>query len=206
MRGVIVGYYTNAFYEHEASRLLKSAIALKLHPCYVTEVQTQNDWKADAHLRPTFLLDMIERFPTQPLLSLDVDAFIHEDPWPHLEHYQFLYDIAFHTFKKTKEKLPGTLLINNTRATRKLLKVWHALNQDRSQHFDRVNFAAAVQIVDELRIGALPPELCWIFDLFPSVYGTKQPIIEHLQASRSFKRKGTKLERNRDKRLEELNS
>ena len=101
------------------------------------------------------------------------------------------------------EKLPGTLYLNPTLSTDDFLDNWEKQNILHPQSSDRVNFARAIN-ESSLRICDLPPEFCWIFDISREVYGNRTPIIEHLQASRSFRKSNSQKDITRRQRISEI--
>ena len=165
--------------------------------------ESQGSWIQNAHIRASFLKSMRKLYPDKTLLSLDADCVVHSNKIPEL----YLCDIAFHTLvrKNRSEKLPGTLFLNPTLNTDKFLNEWEKQNKLSPKRPDRVNFATAINN-SKLTIRELDPKLCWIFDVSKEVYGDKKPIIEHLQASRSFKRPGSSKDISRINRIEEINN
>jgi len=194
---LIVAYHAGGAYAAEADRLKRSLERLGL-PHAICPLPDLGDWKANAHLRPTFLKRMRREFPEKALLSVDADCVFHGDPTAVLFGDGIAdCDIAFHSFRRRgpegpSEILPGTLLLRPTPAIDELLERWEQINAARPALADRHNFSWALRLDlrsrsgQALRIAELPAELCWIFDLSAKAYGRRQPIIEHLQASRQF--------------------
>jgi hypothetical protein len=205
--GIIVFYYTEGEYEAEAQRLEQS-LRINLLPYFGQKIPKANSWECAVHMRAGFLLECLKNFPNQTILSLDADAFVHSNPWVALPEGR--WDVACHTFvrpARAPELLPGTLAIRPTLATVGLLNEWQRQNKMFESWPDRYTFAKAVDCRRRgLNIVDLVPELCWIFDLSVRAYGHRQPIVEHLQASRSFKRNGNGgvLMRQREARIAQL--
>ncbi len=63
-----------------------------------------------------------------PLLYIDVDAFVHNDPWPYLS--QFDGDMAA-VFYNNAQLNSATLLINDTKNAREVLSRWKDLADKR---------------------------------------------------------------------------
>ena len=199
MEMIVVCYYTPDYY-HEAARLALSLLKAGL-PSHFEIRQSQGSWIQNVHIRATFLKSMRKLYPDKTLLSLDVDCVVHSNKISR----PYLCDIAFHTLVRNHrgEKLPGTLFLNPTSNTDKFLDEWIKQNELSPNRSDRVNFAIAINKSD-LTTLELDPRLCWIFDISKEAYGDKTPIIEHLQASRSFKYpKGSK-DISRIKRIKEI--
>jgi len=198
---IVVCYYTPDYY-HETSRLALSLLRVGL-PYHFEIRESQGSWIQNVHIRAKFLKSMRKLYPDKTLLSLDVDCVVHSNKIPDL----YLCDIAFHTLvrKNKSEKLPGTLFLNPTPNTDKFLDEWIKQNELSPNRPDRVNFAMAINN-SKLTIRELDPRLCWIFDISKEVYGDKQPIIEHLQASRSFKHPGNSKDVSRIKRIKEIDN
>ena len=180
---LIVAYYTPGHYEAEAARFKASLDQFAL-PYELNCLPCRGNWMANSHLRAEYLLEMRQKHPRGPLLSLDVDCVIHSDPRPHLTGIGT--DIAVHYFRDI-EPLPGTLLIGTTDHARQLLYNWREINNQRPERSDRSNFAEALKRFEGLKIKKLPPEICFIFDRSREIYPGVEPIIEHLQASRGLK-------------------
>jgi len=197
----LVCYYTYD-YLVEAKRLAASLNHLNLS-CHFEERKSEGTWIDNVHIRASFLKSMRKLYPDKTLLSLDADCVVHSDKIPE----PYLCDIAFHTLvrKNKSEKLPGTLFLNPTLNTDKFLDEWIKQNKLSPKRPDRVNFSTAIN-KSELIIRELDPKLCWIFDISKEVYGDRKPIIEHLQASRSFKHPGREKDITRQKRIRELNN
>jgi hypothetical protein len=187
--GVVVFYYTEGDYEAEAARLEQSLKRLGLFYC--GQRVSKMNWLEAVHLRAEFLQFCRRNYPDQVLLSLDADAVVHSDPWSRIADGD--WDIAYHTFQshhRPPEPLPGTLVLRPTERTDRLLQRWESQNKATPSWPDRRTFAAALVRVG-LVTAELPPEMCWIFDLSFQAYSYREPVIEHLQASREFRNPAT---------------
>lgn len=197
---IIAAYYTPGAYEAEAERLAKSLDKLSLH-YRLSKLADQGDWISNTHLRPRFLAGIRHNWPTMNILSLDADAVLHSDP---LEFFAGLqrYDIACHKLKD--ELLPGTLWLSPTETTDEMLQQWREWNEKYPARPDRYNFNAAVESVQELVVFDLPAEYCWIFDMSEQIHGRREPVIEHLQASRSFRKPKRPKDKTRNERIRQI--
>ena len=206
MDKIIVAYYTEGPYEAEAERLERSLNRLGLRYFFMP-IREDLSWLDAVHFRAAFLLLMQQKYPDTSILSLDADCVVHSDPWVGFE--EKVFDIGVHKLVRPglpDEYLPGTLFIHPAPGARDLLLQWDTETKNQPLECDSVCFNLAIKSYDYLTIAQLPPEHCWVFDISKEAYGDRQPVIEHLQASRSFrnpeKKSGSAFKR--EKRLEEL--
>ena len=122
-----------------------------------------------------------ERFTGQ-ILYLDVDAFVHSDPWPYLETLRG--DLAVH-YRRGKELLSGTILLNDTSGCRLALAAWADLCRTRRMWDQRLLAQALARLEGRVAVDRLPPEFTFIFDSMRREHHGLVPVIEHLQASRN---------------------
>ncbi len=185
MPTILVAFCTKGPYEVEAARLLASCkrltleLVLRVLPC-------RGAWTANSHIRPGFLLKLLDKFPDNNLLSIDVDAVLHSNPLPLV--CRIGADIAVH--RSDGRAWPGTLWLNQRVPTRKFLRRWAELNVEKPKRCDRFNFRDALSEfvqAGRMQVAELPPEMCYIFDVSRKLYPDVEPIIEHLQASRGLR-------------------
>jgi len=176
-------------YGRDLDRLTASLRRLDLPHLFERPEAEAAGWIAGVHLRVPLLLSIRRERPDVPLVWIDADAVVWEDPaalWPDPADADF----AAHRFRG-RELLGGTTWWAATPAATRLLEVWQAENERRPATRDQHNLEAAlrcVQTAGGLRARDLPPELCWIFDLSPRAYPDGgPPVIEHFQASREFR-------------------
>jgi len=208
MKKIIGCYAIGHNYIVEANRLRRSLSLLGLTGDFFYH-EVGMPWSVATHHRPIYLQSLRRRFPRHLILSLDADCVVHSDPWLVLEKKVAASgcDVAFHTFVRPgrpAERLPGTLLLNPTPTTDVFLDKWDWRNKQVPNNFDRFNFNWAINNVPGIKSAELPAEFCWIFDLSERAYGVKQPVIEHLQASRENKRPLSKNNAARKMRLQEI--
>src|SRR5574343_289780 len=209
MTPIIVAYHTGGpIYDREAERLRLSLAALRLNH-HIKRVEDVGSWRGNAHLRPAFLQECCRMFPGVPILSLDVDAVVHRDPWDLLgEHGSIAFHTLIHPTGK-QEPLPGTLLLRPGPVVDRLLKAWIRFNSISPQANDRENFKWAVMLLQKdkdtaRRVTHLPPELCWVSVFSELAYGRMSPVIEHLQVSREVKPGNVALRAARERRVAEI--
>ncbi|MDM9646811.1 putative nucleotide-diphospho-sugar transferase [Rhizobium sp. S163] len=184
--GAIVAFYTkNSLYEFEAKRMVSSARRLGLS-VETTAFDSAGSWVRNASLKAAFLLEARKQ-QRGPLLYVDVDAVFHRNPWPQLSHYEC--DIAL--YRENGRLLSGTILLNDTPQTLRLLEEWKKRSDANPDIWDQV---VLQEILDQDRaletgfysVEGLPATFCWIFDRLSNVRDD-HVFIEHLQASRQAK-------------------
>ena len=185
-RGTIVAFHTDdAFYTEEAARCRKRLEQLGL-PHDFTSVPKNGSWVENCARKPEFLLDVRQRL-RGPLLYIDVDAFVHQDPWPYLADYAG--DVAAYIHGGS-ELISCTILLNDTSATMNLLSEWVKRQKERPKVYDQ---RVLQDVIEGDEAGdqrfcfqRLPLNFSFVNDRrYPYVYGA--PIIEQLQASRVSK-------------------
>lgn len=212
-RGTIIAFHTpDEVYRGEAARLEKSLKRLGL-PYQIKEVEPEKNWVRTTLLKPSWILPVREAL-SGPLLYIDVDAFVHQDPWPYLASMEgdmatFVgHDGAFNS---------ATIWINDTEGAREILRRWSTYSdtrrdQDSGQlkHQGDHGDQGVLQVVIEedeasssptFRYGRLPVNLTYIFDR-PHLYRYGPVYIEQLQASRETSENLKRLERRRQRLLE----
>ena len=213
-RGTIVAFHTpDEVYRTEAARLKKTLEALGLDYQFF-EVSPETNWVRTTLLKPSWILDARKKL-SGPLLYIDVDALVHQDPWPYLAQYDA--DLAAFVFPNG-EFASGTILINDTSGARKLLRRWLEGSSDRrdadrgdlaqtGENGDQGVLRQVVKLSEEKNVREsfqrFPVNLTYIFDR-EGWYFTHGPVlIEHLQASRESTHHAKRLARRRA-RLEEF--
>ena len=173
----VVAYFSPA-YKDEADRLIDSLRPWGLKR-EIVPIPGFGSWINNVRYKPTFLLEMLDKVEG-PLLYLDADATV--------DRYPSLFDgmegdIAVH-LRNGRELLSGTIYLNNTDATRSLLKLWERECKDNPDKWDQ----RCLQTVlgnNQFIVRDLPPEYCAIFDRMPEA--GDHPVITHWQASRRLK-------------------
>jgi len=188
-QGIIVAFHTDDdFYKAEAKRCRKRLDILGL-PYEMIAIAKSKDWVANCAMKSKVLLDFRRKL-RGPLLYIDVDAFVHENPWPYLADYDG--DLATYV-QSDGELLSGTILINDTQAAKSLLEEWYQLQKGEPQTWDQRVLQHIVEndenFTKRYNFQRLSSNFCHISDRVSGcTYGN--PIIEHLQASRVLKRGG----------------
>lgn len=213
-RGLIVAFHTpDEVYRAEAERLRRSLDALGLD-YEISVVEPESNWVRTTLLKPTWIAPARERL-SGPLLYVDVDAYVHEDPWPYLDDMEA--DMAARV-DPNGQLYSGTLFIADTPGASLILTEWaNAAHSRRTNDVgdlgntgdegDQGVLRFVVEREESLesprfRFGRLPPNLATIFDR-SSEYRFGPVSIEHLQVSREVTRQAKRLQRRHD-RLREL--
>lgn len=209
-RGLIVAFHTpDEIYSREAERLKKSLDALGLEYS-ISVVEPESNWVRTTLLKPTWIRPARESI-RGPLLYVDVDAFVHEDPWPHVAHLDG--DMAAEV-DTSGELNSATLWINDTPEALLILDLWTTWATDRreqdngilrhtGEHGDQGVLRRIVEIEESsdnprFRFSRLTPNMASIFD-DSDVYRYGPVVIEQLQASRETAQREKRLARRRDR-------
>ena len=213
-RGLIVAFHTpDEIYSREAERLKKSLDSLGLEYS-ISVVEPESNWVRTTLLKPTWIRPARERI-RGPLLYVDVDAFVHEDPWPHVADLDADMAAVVYT---TGELNSATLWISDTPEAAALLDLWATWSTDRRarddgslrQIGDDSDQGVLRQLVEEeeasdaprFHFARLTPNMASIFDRLDD-YRYGPIVIEQLQASREITQREKRLARRRD-RLNQL--
>jgi hypothetical protein len=213
-RGLIIAFHTpDEVYQAEANRLRKSLDALGLD-YQISVVEPESNWVRTTLLKPTWIAPARKTL-RGPLLYVDVDAYVHSDPWPFVADMEA--DMAA-MVDASGQLYSGTLFIGDTIGAETILSEWVRGSKNRRDEDtgalgntgddgDQGVLKAIVEAEEatstpRFSFGRLPPNLATIFDR--SVDYQVGPIaIEHLQASRESTQQAKRLKRRRD-RLSEL--
>jgi len=174
----IVGFYTPEYTPH-AFMCMASAVRFGWD-AHFKPIPTLGKWVLNCGIKSRFLLDSLG---DERLLYVDADARFKSSP-TELAEINEPFDIGFH--RMNGELLSGTLLLEPTVSTRALLKRWAALCALNPKVWDQKLLDKSLR--SEL-VYELAPEWCMITDIGRRVYPGVTPKIEHLQASREFRRK-----------------
>lgn len=182
---LIVACYTSGDYEQEAQEKLLPSLR-KLHLAHdVREIPCEGSWVANGFACQAFLLRMCRAYPTTHLLFLDVDAVVHTSPWSYLLRLEC--DLAAHYMRGT-ELLTGTLYMPPRPRREPILLQWMDRNRKNPNTWDQRNLQAMLAADSTIVVHRLPPEYCCIFDTQRRYTPGIEPVIEHFQASRRFRR------------------
>jgi hypothetical protein len=166
-------------------------------------------------LKPTWIAPARERL-SGPLLYVDVDAYVHADPWPYVTDMEA--DMAAFVDESGQLK-SGALWINDTPGARLILSEWAkgagnrcGLDQGNLENSGDNGDQGVLKLVVEAEeeednpafsFGRLPSNLCAVFDRTHQ-YRFGPLVIEQLQVSREAKYRRSKRLSRRHERLREL--
>lgn len=177
----VLAYYTqNTQYENEVHDFMDCLIKLNLE-YRIIPVPTRKDWVQNLRIKPHLIMDALEQFPNHDILYTDIDSRVMR--YPKLFD-NFDGDIGFHIFKG--KPAAGTIFIKNSENGKLFIKEWIHQQDLNPTQWDQGMLNNAYNIMlDKVNIIDLPPEYAKIFDLMANV---KNPVIEHFQASRRYKK------------------
>jgi hypothetical protein len=187
-----VSFYTFD-YRHEAAGLVETLKSRGL-PHEVVRLNPFPSWAAACQHKPIFIRDAMELYPGRPMVWLDADARVLQEPA--LFSSPLMGDFAAHWLGN--ELLSGTLYFGPTPAARALLETWIRRNREnpKGKYGDQRNLQDVVEAFPSaLSLFRLPPEYAFVQapdfaagdDLSGKRYGPLSPVIRHLQASRRLK-------------------
>lgn len=175
----VIGFYTyDTPYEAEAKKFVKNVESFGLD-VVVQGYPGQGTWVRNAGLKPVFISSMLEKYDDD-LLYLDVDARIRK--YPSLID-AFHHDVGVH-YRRGTELLSGTIFLKNRPEVHAMVKRWVAYQ---SRHPDTWDQRTLQEVLEDsnLDIFDIPAAYTQIFDRMAH-HG--EPIIEHMQASRRYKK------------------
>jgi len=183
---VVVCFFTrDTPYAQESEGLEQSCREHEIH-CHREGYGNRGTWVRNAAIKPEFLLEMFEKHPFQDLVYLDADARLRQYPTLFDE---VTADIGIHFRKRgggRKELLSGTIYLKNNERVRAFIRAWAVEQQKRPEDWDqRVLADVLKRDGKDLNVWDIPPTYCQIFD---SMRNAGAPVIEHMQASRRFRK------------------
>ena len=192
---MVVGYYTvNTPYEEEAQNLLQSLNKLGINHD-ISGVKTLGSWQANTRFKAGFMLDMLIKHPNHRLLYVDVDAVVHSIP-DLFKNYSCDIAVRWQDFRWRKnECLSGTIYMENNERTKRICELWRDINVNEGNGSSRMEQWNLDTVINQMKeedpnftYKNLPPEYTMIFDSMRGMYPNINPVIEHFQASRRFKK------------------
>ena len=155
----------------------------------MTVVPSKDKWVHNCAMKPEILLEARKRI-RGPILYLDVDAFMHQDPWGYLEQYDG--DMAVY-ISPEGELVSATIYLADTEDCIRILEKWVS---DQLKSPDVWDQKILQDIMDQsdrsadsnFSIQRLPQSFCKLFNK-NMPFETNIVYIEQLQASRSSVKK-----------------
>jgi len=184
---VVVAYFTvGTPYEEHARKLIQS-LSVFILPYDIKPIKDMGDWYANMQYKPTFILEMLKKYPKRSIVYVDVDAVFFRYP----EYFNYLDtqstdEIAVHILDHTKfarknqspELLSGTIYFRNTEKSSIIVREWVEECKKDKKLWDQ---KALARVLRNYPYHVLPAEYTTIFDYMSSI---KHPVIRHYQASR----------------------
>lgn len=188
----VVAYFTAGAYAEEAARLRESLDELgmdyRLYP-----LAGNHTWSSAVGWKPNFIAECLYNLPAEyaGILYTDADSVFKRIPaWEIFDPC----DLAFHRFKRSPnhplEYLTGTMYFKRTDAVIAFVDEWvkatpaYAGTFTPEQDSLKAVFGKHKRELVYIDPG---PELCWIWDDFPQIYGKRNPVVVHYQASRKYR-------------------
>ena len=183
-------------YEAEAEHLRESLVEHGQR-FTISQVADLGSWEANTGFKATFLRQMLQLHGRRwNLLWIDCDAVI-RGPLDFLGLIDADVDVAAH-IRKGRELMSGTVFLRHTMATMAVMDRWIELVRRRPRRMEQANLWDAIKATPEIRFAELPAAYCFVFDTFRESCPGVEPVIEHFQASRKYRRKNAKGGKNKD--------
>lgn len=147
------------------------------------------NWSKNAYLKAEFIKRMMDKYPSMNIIWIDADAVIQQ--YPALFDKMNNCDIGVY-YKDNKELLTGTLYLTNNDTTRKIVDEWIAENEKSKYFLEQKVLENVINKNKNLKIYNLPSAYCKIFD---NLTETTNPVIEHFQSSRKWRKSETKMKK-----------
>lgn len=186
---IVTAFYTlGTPYEQEIKNLIKSIDKFNLDSV-IHGVPSRGSWVQNAAIKSEIILKTLQDNPRINVLYLDADAIIQQYP-KLFDNFSGDIGVHYRTDRGHHELLSGTLFFKNTSKVLTLISKWI---YEQSRHPDMFDQKVLDRVIKEdhkqLTVVDLPPSYTQIFDSMKH-YG--DPVIEHFQASRRFKKHITK--------------
>lgn len=183
MNYVVTAYYTEKTeYEKEVQHLIESLKKFNL-PMDIVGISSKGDWQANTQFKSYFLKQMLFRHFPKDILYVDADARVQQYPLL-LETADFDVGVVY---RDDIELLGGTLYFANKPNVLELIERWIKGCLVNPQIWEQQVLQHVIKGSHDLKLKvcSLPPTYCQIFDLMKDA---GEPVIEHFQASRRFKK------------------
>lgn len=176
----VVGFYTKCTpYAEEIIGLQRTCEQFGIK--HITRgYRNRKKWEYNCAIKPEFLLTVLTSNRGKRLVYLDADARIKKAP---VLFNTIDADIAIH-FRRGTSLLSGTIFFKCNPKVKQLFEAWVAEQIRCPDEWDQKVLARVLKRWDG-KLEKLPASYCQIFD---SMKHHGEPVIEHLQASRRFKK------------------
>lgn len=194
---VILSFYTkNTLYEEEVCKLITSCEKFGLQTV-IRGIESFGSWELNCAYKPFYICEVIEQLD-QPVLWVDADGCFLKKP---LWEKAFDADVSarFHdelNWDHPSKVISSTVFVNATHQGKALLRLWmdetekQLLDPGRNIEFwDQIALRNVLQTWEGL-FEPMPLIYTKIFDHPMDCLLVADPVIEHYQASRRFKKRG----------------
>ena len=179
---IVIFYTINTPYKNEADRLIESLKAYN-YRYQLYAMPSKGCWVLNCGMKPRVIQQALQDFPDEDILYLDADATVEGSLKGLLEEVDG-YDLGVH-YRNNHELLSGTIFLRNNWKIRKLVRLWIIAQDIYANTWDQKVLAQVLEEEKGIKVAALSPEYCKIFD--KEMGCTGKPIIVHHQASRRLK-------------------
>lgn len=178
---IVISFFTlDTGYEEEVKNLIASCQKFGLS-YYVEGIKSLGSWQANTHFKARFIRKMLDHLDCS-VVFLDADAVVQQYPCLFADMTE---DFGAY-FKQKDNLLSGTLYFKNNVQCKDLLDAWTVANRNNSSSWEQQVLSDIIPAwKDRISIKRLPATYCQIFDLMKNA---GDPVIEHFQASRRFKK------------------
>lgn len=159
-------------------------------PKYIKGYKSMGSWQKNVLYKASFILDCMEEFPNINIVFIDSDAIFKQYP----ELFEKIdCDFAVHTTNEKRSLFPngqllsGTIFLKNNNKSKELIKRWITESDKNPERRGQQSLQWVCENNSSdlnLKMINLPKEYCHVFSWKDNI----DPVIEHFQASRNFKR------------------
>jgi hypothetical protein len=180
---IFTSFFTkNTGYENEVKKLIQTLDTHEL-PYHIEGIDSFGKWEHNCAYKPTHIHKIMETYPQRKLVWVDADSTIERDPELFFEENSIvLNSIGCYNYKS--QLLSGTLFFKNDEISKNIVKKWMIKCNENKDIWDQV-VLHTIQKRRKNDFGNLPVDYIKIYD---SKQKSKNPVIQHWQASRRFKK------------------
>jgi len=193
---VIISFYTRGTpYEDEVKNLIESCRKFDL-TSEIEGIDSFGSWELNCAYKPFFILKMLEKH-NRPLLWVDADGmFLKKPQWQ--EAFDSDLSVRFHEeleWGHPSKVITSTLFASPTREGKEIMRRWiHQTHEHLLDPHRKLEFWDQIALRDALCgwegiLEPMPLSYAKIFDHPSDCISAPEPVIEHYQASRRFKKR-----------------
>ncbi len=188
---IIIAFYTkDTPYEEEIKNLIASLEKEGLDNHEIVPVENRGSWKLNSRQCPEIIKAALDKYRGRSVLYVDADAIFHSFPWEVEKLIDNGTDMAVWWPENKKRQLSaGTLYFANSKHARTILDKIIETGKTLPETVSGGDQPALRKIIYKIpgKIAKLPGSYLRIFDRTKGELAVT-PVIEHMQASRRFKR------------------